>query len=305
MDTTNLLERKNKLISQRLNEESSTVAKVKREKKDLRNHETKEKKDGPTKATEKTFKKGPFEEKEKQVLLNALCEHLCTNNLTIEDVLVKTKKDDKNILTKLAKLVPERNVLSVHNYFHKLLKPLIKSSWTQEEVEKLLFFVKNNGEDWKEIGELMGRTSTNCKDKYKELGGKNFEKQIKTFDLITSLKFLKYIQELTGSSILRLKYKFTKSIAQPYEIKDGVLCILTNFKDDKTELIISNFVKLVLDFEELADLARNSSKFEFGSICEKLEGKSIEECKNFWNKLISDFSLIRKAQAESDLKMIN
>ena len=41
----------------------------------------------------------------------------------------------------------------------------------------------------------MERTSTNVKDKWKEIGGKNWELRKKEFDLISILKLLKYINE--------------------------------------------------------------------------------------------------------------
>ena len=41
----------------------------------------------------------------------------------------------------------------------------------------------------------MERTSTNVKDKMKEIGGKNWELRKKEFDLISILKMLKYINE--------------------------------------------------------------------------------------------------------------
>jgi len=41
----------------------------------------------------------------------------------------------------------------------------------------------------------LERTSTNVKDKWKEIGGKNWELRKKEFDLISTLKMLKYINE--------------------------------------------------------------------------------------------------------------
>jgi hypothetical protein len=41
----------------------------------------------------------------------------------------------------------------------------------------------------------LERTSTNVKDKWKEIGGKNWELRKKEFDLISILKLLKYINE--------------------------------------------------------------------------------------------------------------
>ncbi len=42
---------------------------------------------------------------------------------------------------------------------------------------------------------MLERTSTNVKDKWKEIGGKNWELRKKEFDLISTLKMLKYIDQ--------------------------------------------------------------------------------------------------------------
>ncbi len=41
----------------------------------------------------------------------------------------------------------------------------------------------------------MERTSTNVKDKWKEIGGNNWELRKKDFDLKSTLKMIKYIDE--------------------------------------------------------------------------------------------------------------
>jgi len=42
---------------------------------------------------------------------------------------------------------------------------------------------------------MLERTSTNVKDKWKEIGGKNWEQRKTDFDLISTLKMLKYIDQ--------------------------------------------------------------------------------------------------------------
>lgn len=51
------------------------------------------------------------------------------------------------------------------------------------------------GSKWEKIGKILERTSTNVKDKWKEIGGKNWELRKKDFDLKSTLKMLKYIDE--------------------------------------------------------------------------------------------------------------
>ena len=53
----------------------------------------------------------------------------------------------------------------------------------------------------------MERTSTNVKDKWKEIGGKNWELRKKEFDLISTLKMLKYINE---GILLDIKNQWSK-----------------------------------------------------------------------------------------------
>ena len=53
----------------------------------------------------------------------------------------------------------------------------------------------------------MERTSTNVKDKWKEIGGKNWELRKKEFDFISTLKMLKYINE---GILLDIKNQWSK-----------------------------------------------------------------------------------------------
>lgn len=57
------------------------------------------------------------------------------------------------------------------------------------------------GSKWEKIGKILERTSTNVKDKWKEIGGKNWELRKKDFDLKSTLKMIKYIDE--GISVQR------------------------------------------------------------------------------------------------------
>jgi hypothetical protein len=57
------------------------------------------------------------------------------------------------------------------------------------------------GSKWEKIGKILERTSTNVKDKWKEIGGKNWDLRKKDFNLKSTLKMLKYIDE--GISIQR------------------------------------------------------------------------------------------------------
>ena len=54
-----------------------------------------------------------------------------------------------------------------------------KGKWTPEEEKKLFELYETEGRKWEYIGEELGRTAENCRDKFKSMGEANYLKRIK------------------------------------------------------------------------------------------------------------------------------
>ena len=182
-----------------------------------------------------------------------------------------------------------------------------KGEWKESEIEKLIFYVKEKGSKWVEIAELLERTPTNCKDKYKELGGAHFAERIKKFDLLTSLKLFKYINELMPDfEILKYQYIFKDDVKDLFSIdaEEHKLFIDKSLKDERTEIIIFNMLRLALNFDELEKMLASGEEIMFTTLAEKIKTKSYDDIKNYWNKILNELGLSRKIKLKLDLKMI-
>jgi len=81
-------------------------------------------------------------------------------------------RSSSKVWCSLAKHFPRRSVQSIHNVCRRIFNPNnYKGEWAHWEEQELVHFVKNNGHKWKEIGEILGRTAVNVKDKWKQMGG--------------------------------------------------------------------------------------------------------------------------------------
>ena len=80
------------------------------------------------------------------------------------------------------------------------------------------------GNKWETIGKLLERTSTNVKDKFKHMGGKNYDKRDNEINLVRCLKLLKYIQDyLTTDDEIITLFKYVYKFSSKVEKKEKQL----------------------------------------------------------------------------------
>lgn len=257
----------------------------------------------------KEFKRGNFDDKEKELVMNTLFEVMNEMNLTKENLInivtEKQKKGEKSIWCSISEKLPNRSVQSIHNFVKRVVHPgNYKGEWTQSDIESLHFYVKEKGTKWVEISEILGRTPENCKDKYKEIGGENFLERLKKFDLSSALKLMKYSDQMSEFKLLKNEYLFRENLKEIYLLQDNILLIDTSLKEEKSECIILNILKIILDFEQLEEKIHSGEENNFTQIAKRLKTKSYDDCKNYWDKLMNDFGLSRKCKIRKDIKMI-
>ena len=129
---------------------------------------------------DKKMKSGQWTEKELTHLKKLLCKYAYRKGLSPEQLSSlcsdTTPIGFEGVWTKLAEFFPSRSVQSVHNAVKRHFNPNnYKGQWTIDEERQLIEFVKANGQKWKELGELLQRTSSNVKDKWKQMGGAHNE----------------------------------------------------------------------------------------------------------------------------------
>lgn len=90
----------------------------------------------------------------------------------IEDEILKAavSKYGVNQWSRVASLLTKKNSKQAKARWNEWLNPLInKTSWLREEDEKLLNLVKLLPNQWRTIAPIMGRTATQCVERYQQL----------------------------------------------------------------------------------------------------------------------------------------
>jgi hypothetical protein len=269
----------------------------------------------------KKLLKGNFSSEEESKVMEALCEYAFSQDLEPNNLLdlitEKQTKKDSSVWTKIAECLPSRSVQSIHNFCHRKLNPYnYKGDWSDEEVEKLIQLHKEHGTKWELIGKELERTATNIKDKFKQIGGKNYKSRVKEFNLTLCLKLVKYVQNWLCEEneapfeIFKYVFKFKKNIEKEFKTAyvinepEKKILIDMSLKEANSRIIIKNVVKLLLDSEVLEKIVEDKFEISWSLISKKFSVYSPTDCKNNWDKILRDFDLVEKSQIRKDLKMI-
>ncbi len=278
------------------------------------------------KTNESNLIKGKFTVDEEKLIIDAFCEYGHSNNLDENAMLnlitEKQTKTDKNVWSTISEVLPNRSVQSIHNFCHRKFDPYNhKGAWTKEEERKLLLLYEEHNNKWIIIAKELERTPTNVRDKFKNIGGKNYKLRSNEFTLQNCLKLLKYIQDWVNNSddseveknsyeIFKYDYKFKKNLES--EI-NAVYCLVeeknkflidTCIKESPSRVIIKNILKLVINFKELARLSEDKVEISWSFISDKFVIYSALDCKNNFEKVFRELDLVSMVQIKRDLKML-
>jgi hypothetical protein len=265
--------------------------------------------------------KGQFSPEEEKTITDALCEYVYANKLTKENLIdlitEKQVKGENSIWPKIAECLPNRSVQSIHNFCRRKFNPFnYKGGWSEEEIKNLIHLHSEHGTKWELIAKELGRTATNVKDKFKQIGGKNYKNRSKEFNLILCLKLLKYIQSWLNDDeeekffeILKYTYKF-KSLPEEnnaaYVINESEnkMTIDKCLKESSSKIIIRNILKVIVDGDILEKIIELKKEISWNTISSKFGIYSAMDCKNNWDKILREFDLYERSQLRKDLKMI-
>lgn len=142
--------------------------------------------------------RGKFTEEEIETLKRSLCEYALSKNFS-ENELIKliTEKSDsenKNAWITISECLPNRSVQSCHNLIKRHFNPSnYQGKWTEEQTNELIDLVEQHGRKWDKIAKILGRTPTNVRDKYKNIGEEKHDRRVKPwnlFELITLIRLI-------------------------------------------------------------------------------------------------------------------
>ena len=277
----------------------------------------------------KTYAKGKITEEEEKKIENALCEYAYDKNFTNEQLLsLITEKltNDNKIWPVISECLPNRSVQSIHNFCHRKYHPNnYKGVWTSEEEKNLLTLVKEYGKKWTIIAEKLDRTSVNVKDKYKELGGENYNLVSKDITLIRVLKLLKAIRNYLIDDkeknnkkydFLRYTYKFSNNVDNKYgnvfklikdenDNKNTKFLIDSSLKNDTSNIIIKNTLKRIINVDKLSSLIEDKVEISWSIISNQIEFYPVDTCRNVFKKILSIFNIESIYAKKKDLLLVN
>ena len=247
------------------------------------------------------FKKGKFTLEEEENIKNALCEYGYKNNLSIEELekLITEKQTSKKIWTKIAELIPNRTVNSIHSFCHRKFNPFnYKGKWTKKNEEKLLQLVWEKGKKWTEMSKIFERTPINCRDKYKSLGGDFYIAVQKKAKLKLDLKLLKAVENYLNDNnyickLLNNEYKFVDNIYlkynEDYHFDNNIFFIDNNVKDSNDKTTNKKILTQIINLDDLKKIQNERIPLSWKIISSKILCYSEDSCKNNWQKILNFF----------------
>lgn len=249
----------------------------------------------------KSLRKGAFSELEVNLLKDSLCTYAKTNDLSINDLArlcsASIDPDLKGAWTQIATALPDRSVQACHNVCRRKFNTKnYQGQWSLLDEQSLIESVDHMGHEWKTIGEGLGRTAENVRDKWRELGGKNHAKRKKgdwsleeKLELIrlvndtSETKFLKWetevdygkfkVEEESKEAIEAMSEKQKRTYERGFKKSSEKIMI---YKDVSLEII----VPLIIDNPE--DLPKRD--FAWNLISGTLKTRSYDDCWNMWNQ---------------------
>ena len=143
--------------------------------------------------------------------------------------------------------------------------------------------VNKYGKEWKLIAGILGRTPTNIRDKWRELGAENYlERRKDEWSIEEVIKLLKLIEISSGIKFLK------KDLESRLAVQMKVLEKYIIAKKDKTGLYFEREKRLTC-LKELLDTIKEKVEIPFRdlnwtAIAYKMGTRSVDDCRNKWEK---------------------
>jgi len=184
--------------------------------------------------------------------------------------------------------LPNRSVQSCHNLCKRRFNiSNYKGKWTLREEQELLQFVEKEGMMWRKFGELLGRTQTNVRDKWRSLGaGMNSFRKKGPWSLEEIYTLIKLVQQSSEVKLIRKEVEFRINAEEgkpeldeeeipPFEKLDSNKIVI--YKDIRVE----EFISLIARRKKLKIVPFHG--IDWTPIAEVLKTRSYDDCRNEWH----------------------
>jgi len=144
------------------------------------------------------------------------------------------------------------------------------------------------GKEWKKIADILGRTPTNIRDKWRELGGDNYlERRKDEWSLEEIINLLKLVETSYGHKFL--KENVEQKLLQI--IKENAESIIKKTKNGETQFYLNGekkheILKDLLDAVKKVNAKIPSDNLNWTAISHKMKTRSVDDCRNKWTKQV-------------------
>jgi hypothetical protein len=180
--------------------------------------------------------------------------------------------------------LPGRDYLSCSNFARKRWNPYnYKGNWIEEEEDELIDHINQLGQEWKRISSLMGRTTGDIRNKWRELGGNTYlEKRKDEWSIEEILNLLLLVENDSGMKFL--KADIESCIAEQLKLQARSLVK----KEGKNEFYFggSNRLESLKDFLAAIheDVVIPIKGINWNTIAHNLPNRSPNDCKEKWKR---------------------
>eukprot|EP00331_Platyophrya_macrostoma_P006989 CAMPEP_0176429484 /NCGR_PEP_ID=MMETSP0127-20121128/13735_1 /TAXON_ID=938130 /ORGANISM="Platyophrya macrostoma, Strain WH" /LENGTH=631 /DNA_ID=CAMNT_0017811291 /DNA_START=1 /DNA_END=1896 /DNA_ORIENTATION=+ len=251
--------------------------------------------------------KGKFTPQEMDTLKHSLCKYVQEKGLgfngLIKLVTQKAEDDLRGAWTTIASCLPNRSVQSCYRQIRNKYHPdNYKGKWTPEEEHDLKELVKENGRKWELIGEKLGRTALNVRDKYKEIGEENSDQRVKgEWTPQETVKFIRLVEQNLGKKFLSddIDGKIDEFAETHPQARVRTQRRRTSHGLSETMAFISDF----LDVEAASKI--DFQGINWTKIANTMQTRSKDDCRNKWfNQIFNTISTQLEYSRDEDKKLL-
>jgi len=245
-------------------------------------------------------KKGPFSPQEVGLLLNAVCQYAKDLGLDEEGLakLCKCSKSEmdkemKGAWCKIAECLPMRSVQACHNFCkRKFNEDNYNGKWSFEEEKRLVELIEQEGQKWLEISRILNlenetkRTAANVKDKWKQLGGDNWQLRNKgPWTLEEGLELVNFVCAATDCNLVaknkpvKIKYGKKEGIKRGYEADS------TSIKVYSESVGIEDILPLIMKPKRSQKRAA-SLEISWTALAAQMKYRSYDDIRNYWTSKV-------------------
>ena len=254
--------------------------------------------------------KGAFSKAEIEVLKRALCEYARLCGLDEEELMrlvscVGEPAETRGLWTFVRDKLPTRSAQSIKSFCQRRFNPRnYRGKWSREEVAQLISLVQQHGCRWQQLSQILHRTPTNIRDKWRTIGDCNFRERNsqKVWSVEEILKLFRLIECTHGTRLL-MPATDDPIVAEFVRFKERYPLLQAGRDNKHLNSLCRRIVCGFLAPSAVQFLA--STKIKWNLVAKMMETKSKDDCRNYWrSQVLKEVAGSNSLQKRSVFKLL-